>query len=84
MKVVCISTDGSRDGQYQRISIDKVYNVRCIKETGAYGKKFNFFPPPSDKVYEIINDSNCIDTYPVENFKLIDEIRNEKLEKLGI
>jgi hypothetical protein len=67
MKVKCIDNTNPYGVKYINITIGKIYNV--FKKDPHY--------------YWIMNDGNCDEiSYPKKCFKLLSEIRNEKIDKL--
>ena len=76
MKVVCINNKGNEDvftlnkiydNHYNYITISKIYDILEETKDG----------------FRILNDDDCdICCYPKECFKLISEIRNDKIDKL--
>jgi hypothetical protein len=53
---------------YKSLTKNKEYIIR--------GEKHNF--------YKIVNDDNEIDFYPKSQFKLLEDLREDKLNKIGI
>jgi hypothetical protein len=72
MKVICINN--KECGVYS-LTIGKLYNV--INTYSEYSNK-------NKLVYIILNDDEYFWKYSCDLFKTIDEVRQEKLEDLGI
>ena len=73
MKVVCIN-NGEMDG-----AMNSSVNLTVGKVYEALGDV-----TPNDSVFNIINDIGKRGSYYFGRFTMMDVVRNEKLEKLGI
>jgi hypothetical protein len=74
MKVVCVN-NGSMDG-----AMDSSVNLTPGKIYDVCGERVS----PDDHAFRIVNDIGKIGNYYYGRFKMIDKVREEKLEKLGI